>query len=50
MTIPRRDKDRALLLARGGDRRYFQKLLRLLPSSSGPGRRPLTAKTGVRVP
>src|SRR5581483_5475631 len=22
----------------------------LLPSSSGPGRRPLTAKTGVRVP
>ena len=38
------------LLARGRDRGYLQPFSALLPSSSGPGRRPLTAKTGVRVP
>ena len=31
-------------------RRYIAGLRSLSPSSSGPGRRPLTAKTGVRVP
>ena len=35
-------------LARPGDQGYLGS--RPLPSSSGPGRRPLTAKTGVRVP
>jgi hypothetical protein len=35
-------------LAPGADRGYLRTLR--LPSSSGPGRRPLTAKTGVRVP
>ena len=38
------------LLARGRARGYLQRFSALLPSSSGPGRRPLTAKTGVRVP
>ena len=42
--------EKARLLARGAERSYFLESLRLLPSSSGPGRRPLTAKTGVRVP
>ena len=32
------------------ERVYLKKPRRQLPSSSGPGRRPLTAKTGVRVP
>ena len=38
----------AATLAAQADQGYFVGLR--LPSSSGPGRRPLTAKTGVRVP
>jgi hypothetical protein len=40
----------SVMLARAGDRGYLDKSWPKLPSSSGPGRRPLTAKTGVRVP
>ena len=40
----------ATSLARGPDQGYLPPFSALLPSSSGPGRRPLTAKTGVRVP
>src|SRR5262245_4917285 len=44
--IPARDLGSTL--AAQADQGYFVGLW--LPSSSGPGRRPLTAKTGVRVP
>ena len=45
---PSREAAMALALTAGSG--LFQKPCRQLPSSSGPGRRPLTAKTGVRVP